>query len=610
LSFVNELKRRNVIRIAGLYLVGAWLIVQVASTILPAFDWPGWVLRTVITVLAIGFVPALIFAWAFELTPEGLRRESDVERAESIAPHTGKSLDRIIMVVLALAVGYFGFDKFVLSPQRDAALQLQKTAEVAAARKEGHSEALIESYGDKSIAVLPFVDMSPGKDQEYFSDGIAEELLNLLTKVPQLRVISRASAFSFKGKDIGVPEIAKRLNVAHVLEGSVRKSGNKVRVSAQLVDARSDTQLWSETWDRDLNDIFAVQDEIAAAVVGQLKIQLLGDAPKSKAVKPEAYALFLQARALSNQGTTANYQQSEMLYEQALAIEPDYAAAWTGRSVNYFRMVGAGSLTAEKGYVLARVAVNRAIAIDPGYAPAYAQSGWLTIYQDNDLAAAAEYLKRALALEPTDSFSIGKAAALMYNLGRLDEAIALGEYEVARDPLYAPGHSNLATRYLTAGRLDEAIASYRTVLRLSPGFYGAQAGMGAALLLQGKDEAALDAMRMENIEVERLLGLAMAYHALGDKAESDRALARLIAVYGRDFPGAVAYVMAYRGEVDRAFEWLQKAVQFKDTSLPEAVFLPFFDNIRSDPRWLPFLRKIGRAPEQLAAIKFDVKLPK
>jgi len=256
---------------------------------------------------------------------------------------------------------------------------------------------------------------------------------------------------------------------------------------------------------------------------------------------------------LSNQGSTASYKQSEMLYEQALAIEPDYAAAWTGLSVNYFRLVGAGLLPADKGYVLAREVVNRAMTLDPGYAPAYAQSGWLAMYQDNDLAA-----------------------ALMFNLGRL----------------------------------DEAIASYRTVLRLSPGFYGAQAGMGAALLLQGKDQAALDAMRQETVEVERLPGLAMVYHALGDRAESDRALAEFIAVHGRTWPASVAYVMAYRGEVDRAFEWLRKALQYKDPGLPELVFLPYFDNIRGDPRWLPFLRRIGRAPEQLAAIRFDVKLSK
>jgi adenylate cyclase len=602
LHFLDEIKRRNVHRMAGLYLVAAWLVVQVASTVLPAFDLPSWLLRAVITVLAIGFVPALVLAWVFELTPEGLKRESEVIRADSIAPETGRRLDRLLLLVLAVALVYFAFDKFVLAPRREA-------AQAEAARKEGRAESLVQSYGEKSIAVLPFVDMSPAMDQAYFSDGIAEELSNLLAQVPQLRVASRRSAFTFKDQDVDIPEIARRLNVVHVLEGSVRKSGSKVRITAQLIDARSDTQLWSQTWDRHLDDIFVVQDEIAAAVVAQLKVKLLRDSPKATAVNPQAYSLFLQARALSNQVTRAGFEESEFLYQRALDIEPNYAAAWTGRSLNYLRLVNNGLLAAAKGDVLARDAVDRAIAIDPTYAPAFALSGWLAMYRSNDLAAAAGYLERALELEPTSSDVVGKAAAVLYNLGRLDEAIALGEYEVASDPLYVPGHFNLATRYFTAGRMDEAIASYRTGLRLSPGANGVQSAIGSALLLQGKNDDALEAMRLETDEVERLLGFAMVYHTLGDGAASDRALARLLPAHGQSRPTDIAYVMAYRGEADRAFEWLQKAVQYKDPNLTEIVFLPYFDNIRGDPRWLPFLRQIGRAPEQLAAIKFDVKLP-
>ncbi len=602
MPFLDEIKRRNVHRMAGLYLVAAWLVVQVASTVLPAFDLPSWLLRAIITVLAIGLVPALVLAWVFELTPEGLKRESEVIRAESVAPETGRRLDRLLLLVLAVALGYFAFDKFVLAPRREA-------AQAEAARNEGRAESLVRSYGEKSIAVLPFADMSPAMDQAYFSDGIAEELSNLLSQVPQLRVASRRSAFTFKGQDIDIPEIAKRLNVVHILEGSVRKSSNKVRVTAQLIDARTDTQVWSQTWDRNLDDIFVVQDEIAAAVVAQLKVKLLGEAPKAKVVNPQAFSLFLQARALSNQVTKVGFQESEKLYQQALDIEPNYAAAWTGRSLNYFRLVNAGLLAAEKGDVLAREAVDRAIAIDPTYAPAFAMSAWMAMFRSNDLAAAAGYLERALELEPTSSVVIGRAAALMYHLGRLDEAIALGEYEVARDPLYVPGHFNLATRYFTAGRMDETIASYRTGLRLSPGAEGAQAAIGSALLLQGKTDAAMEAMRLDTDENERLLGLAMVYHALGDRAESDRALAKLLPVHGRAKPTDIAYVMAYRGEADRAFEWLQKAVQYNDPNLTEIVFLPYFDNIRDDPRWLPFLRQIGRAPEQLAAIKFDAKVP-
>jgi TolB-like protein/lipoprotein NlpI len=602
LSLLQEIKRRNVGRIAGLYLVGAWLIVQVASTVLPAFDLPGWALRAVITVLAIGFVPALIFAWVFELTPEGLKREKDIERTASITPHTGKALDRTIMVVLALALGYFGIDKFVLAPQREA-------QQVEAALKQGHSAALVGSFGDKSIAVLPFIDMSQGHDQEYFSDGIAEELLNLLTKIPQLRVISRSSAFSMKGQNLESPEIGTRLNVAHLLEGSVRKAGNQVRITAQLIDARSDTHLWSETYDRPLDNIFAVQDEIAAAVVAQLKLKLLGAVPKVATTDPKAYALYLQARQLSRQRTKESFEQAVALFNQALALDANYAAAWEGLAEVYDRQAGDGQRPIEEGVRLSREANNKALAIDPEFAPAHARLGRLAMIYDGNLAAAARHFERALALDPTNTDIIGNAATLLISLGRLDAAIALGEYVVGRDPLNPAGHARLGLSYFFAGRLDEAIASYRSVLNLSPGYSAMQHSIGVALLLKGDRAAALVAMQKESSEVWRTIGLPMAWHALGKKAESDAALAELIRKYEKVAPFNIAYVLAYRGEVDRAFEWLDKAVAYHDGGISEIVAAPLFANLHSDPRWGAFLHKIGKSPEQLAAIKFDVKLP-
>ena len=242
MSLYNELKRRNVIRVTMAYVVAAWLIIQVVETILPAFGYGDAALRYVTILLAIGFIPTLVFSWAFEITPEGLKREVDVLREHSITRFTGKKLDRVIMALLALALGYFAFDKFVLDPVED--VQIAESA-----HQEGRSEAITESFGDKSIAVLPFVNMSEDESNEYFSDGISEELLNLLAKIPELRVISRSSAFSFKGKDIAVPVVAEQLNVAHVLEGSVRKAGDRVRITAQLIEARSDTHLWSESYD-------------------------------------------------------------------------------------------------------------------------------------------------------------------------------------------------------------------------------------------------------------------------------------------------------------------------------------------------------------------------
>jgi len=236
LSFLNELKRRNVLRVGAAYIVAAWLVIQIAETIFPLFGYGDTPARLVVIVLSIGFIPSLIISWVFEITPEGLRRDADVDRDHSITQVTGKKLDHIILVVLALALGYFAFDKFVLDPARD-----QSKVEIA--RQQGRTEALVESYGDQSIAVLPFVNMSSDEEQEYFSDGISEELLNLLAKIPELRVISRSSAFSYKGKDFKLAQVAEELNVAHILEGSVRKAGNKVRITAQLIEARSDTHL-------------------------------------------------------------------------------------------------------------------------------------------------------------------------------------------------------------------------------------------------------------------------------------------------------------------------------------------------------------------------------
>jgi TolB-like protein len=609
LSFVDELKRRNVFRTAGLYVAGAWLILQVAGTVLPMVDAPAWLSRGIVAALAIGFIPALVFAWAFELTPTGLKREAEVDRAESVSPSTGRKLDHIIMVVLALALGYFAFDKFVLSPQREAALRQQKTDEVDAARQAGRSEALVESYGDRSIAVLPFVNMSADKEQQYFADGISEELLNLLAKTPQLRVISRSSAFAFKGQNLGIRAIAQRLNVAHVLEGSVRKAGNKVRITAQLIDARSDTHVWSETYDRPLDDIFAVQDEIATAVVAQLKLQLLGTSPRVRATDPRAYALYLQARHLGLQRTPGGYERSIELYQQALAIDANYAAAWTGLADDYRGQADTGLRPIDEGYRLARDAVGRALAIDPDFAPAHAALGWIEMNHRGDLAASARHLGHALALEPTDTDIIASAGLLAQGLGRLDTAIELGEYVTTRDPVNTFGHANLGVAYLYAGRLDDAIDSLRMALSLSPGFAAAQFAIGEALLLKGDPAGALAAIQQETDEGWRTIGMPLAWHALGKQAESDAALAELIQKGEGSWAYNIACVLAFRGETDRAFEWLNRAVAHRDPGLADVAVEPLLSILHPDPRWLPFLRGIERAPEQLAAIRFDVTVP-
>jgi serine/threonine protein kinase/TolB-like protein/Tfp pilus assembly protein PilF len=485
----------------------------------------------------------------------------------------------------------------------------QATPEVPAARPASGTTASSTPVPDaKSIAVLPFVNMSSDPEQEYFSDGISEELLNLLARIPELRVTSRSSAFSFKGQKLEIPEIARRLNVAHVLEGSVRKSGKHVRITAQLIKADTDTHLWSQTYDRTLDDIFAIQDQIAADVVKQLKVTLLGAASAVRKTDPEAYALYLQALQLSRQGSPEGFMRSDALYRKVLEIDPRYAPAWNRLAINSLNKSSHGMLSAEEAFKQAREAAGQALDIDPGYAPAHATLGNVAMYQ-RDLGGSVHHFERALELDPADLSVLGNAAALLQALDRPDEALKIELFSAGRDPVNVVAHYNLGYDYRLVGRSDEAIASLRTALSLSPGLGIAHFLIGAALLQKLQPEDALAQMLQEPADNYRMIGLPMAYHALGRKAESDTALAELIEKLRKDSPYDIAYVYAFRGEADHAFEWLDKAVEYDDPGLSAITGEPLFASIRKDPRWLPFLRRIGKAPEQLAAIKFNVKLP-
>ncbi len=600
----EELKRRNVLRVAIAYLAVSWLLIQIVETLFPIFGRSDALVRLVVILLIIGFPLILIFSWLYELTPDGLKLERDVDRSRSVVHHTGKKLDRAIIVVLTLSLGYFAFDKFVLDPARDA----EREETVA---KQARTEALVESYGDKSIAVLPFVNMSDDASNEYFSDGISEELLNLLSKISQLRVISRSSAFSFKGKDIAIPALAEQLNVAHVLEGSVRKVGNRVRITAQLIEARSDTHLWSETYDRTLDDIFATQDEIAARVVAQLKLTLLSNETLSvRKTDPEAYALFLQARHIRLQNNPEAYEMALQLYQQALAIDPDYPPALEGLAEMYVYQGFIGLRPVDEASRHAREAIDRALAIDPDFAVGVAGLGWMAILYDHDMAAAARHFERALMLDPTDLDIIDGVAYVAEAIGRLDTALAFREYAVARDPAGPVGHFDLGLIYLKLGRPDDAATNVRTALALHPEHFGAWAVLGLALLAKGETRAALEAIEQETIEMYRLSGLAFAHYEMGQQDESDKFLAELIEKHAKEASSEVASVFAWRGDNDHAFEWLEMARENKETVLANVASHYSFRNLHDDPRWQPFLAKMGQSDTQLAAIKFDVRLPK
>lgn len=457
-----------------------------------------------------------------------------------------------------------------------------------------------------SIVILPFTNLSADAGQEYFSDGITEELLNLLARFPDLRVISRSSAFSYRDRNADAQTIAAELNVSHILEGSVRRSGQDVRIRAQLIDARADTQVWSATFDRTLGDIFATQDEIAGAVVDRLKVDLLGDRPIIRERNPESYELYLRARYVARQFTPEAFDTAIALLEQALALDPEYADAWDELGRNYRRQAGQGLRPVDESYALSRNATDRAIALDPTLASAHRSLAVIARNYDRDLAAAAAHIKRAYDLGPTIADTIGNAAAMAGSLGRIDQAIALQEHAASSDPVNSLISTHRGVLYLHAGRYDDAIAAFRSTLILNRGYIGAYFLIGEAHLLKGEPEAAMDSIQAEEDEGYRLIGEVMAFHALGDSIASDAALAELIEKFEQDAPYNIAYTLAYRGETDRALEWLEKAVTYNDPGLADIITEPLLANVQSDPRWIPFLERIGKSPRQLAGIEFEL----
>ena len=574
------LRRRKVVQWGVAYAAGGWLLMQVLEYFSGTFDWPRQVQQLSTVALLIGLPVVLVLAWYHG--DRGQQRITTPELA-------------ILTLLLLLGGGAFW--------------HYQRTSETATVATPS-SPTAVATATDRSIAVLPFVNMSADKENEYFADGISEELLNLLAQVPELRVIARTSSFSFKGKDAPIAEIARKLNVENVLEGSVRKSGDTLRITAQLVRASDSSHLWSQTYDRQMTDVFKVQDEIASTVVEQLKIKLLGAAPTMRVTDSRAYALFLQGREAARRGSPAALEQAIALYKQALAIDPTYAPAWDGLAEVYYTHMDFGVLAVDQGLPLARAAIRQALLNDPTYASVYARAALIEGGIARDLAAAARHLEQGLSLDPSNLDLIGAAIKIARRLGRPQQTLDLSEYLISRDPVNPYAHEQVAYSYLNAGRVDEAAAAFRTVVRLSPDYGASHELLGEILLQQGNPEGALAEMRQESVESFRLTGLAMAYHALGHKTESDAALNELIREYGRTGPYWVAYALAFRGEIDRTFEWLEKAVEYGDAALSTLFADPMMDILHDDPRWLPLLRRLGQAPEQLAAIKFDVKVPK
>jgi len=602
MSFFRELKRRNVFKVAIAYVVTAWLVMQVADVILNNVEAPAWIFHVILLFLGIGFVFAIFFAWEFELTPEGLKREKEVDRERSITGETGRRLNYAITGMLVLALGYFAYDKFVLSTKREDA---RVEAAVQAAGERASTEAAGKETIDRSIAVLPFADMSPDKDQEYFSDGLSEELLNLLARVPELSVAARTSSFSFKGQNLEIPEIARRLKVAHVLEGSVRKAGNQLRITAQLIKADDGYHLWSETWDRTMDNVFTIQDEIARAVVDELKVTLLGEAPTARQTDPEAFALMLQGRHHTNMGSPDNLRHAEALLKQALEIDPGFAEAWADLGRVFSNMGFGGLITGEDRFGPAREALNRAIELDPENASAYSRLGWVSV-ANFDLRDAARLHQRALELEPGSTVVLGNATQFLDVLGKFEESKVIYERLQVLDPANPNTFLNASYPHYYSGDFDRTIELSHMAMQLSPGFWGAEFMVGSCLLMKADFEAAESAFEREQWEEFKIMGAAMASLSLGRPDEFSAALERLETGWGESAPSLVAVVHAWSKNRDAAFEWLQKALVSRDSWLIQFMHDPLLSDLRQDPRWLPFLERAGLDPEQLSAIEFEL----
>jgi TolB-like protein/DNA-binding winged helix-turn-helix (wHTH) protein/Flp pilus assembly protein TadD len=449
-----------------------------------------------------------------------------------------------------------------------------------------------------SIAVLPFVDSSPGKSQEYFSDGLAEELLNELARTPGLRVAARTSSFQFKGTDANLHTVGQKLNVATVLEGSVSTDGNRVRIAAELVNVENGFQLWSGSYERNLNDVFALQDEIARTVVAELKLKLLsGNVPATipRNPNPDAYSDYLQGRYFYERRTKDDLEKATSYFEKAIQQDAGYARAWSGLA--WARMSQADSaygVSFDEGYRLAREAAEKALALDPGLAEAHAAIGRIKRTHDWDWTGADASFQKAIALEPQNAIALMGASSLAASLGRFNDAVGLGRRAVELDPLSVVAHVALGMRAYYAGEHDLAIASYQKALELNPGDPSAHYLVSLVYLAEGKAQQALAEVGRQH-GAGRYVGEALAYTALGRRPESDAALRTLVTSYPNEAAYQIAEVYAMRGESDRAFAWLETARAQRDAGLSAIKGDPLLKSLYPDPRYAALLKKMGLA---------------
>src|SRR5256714_55327 len=590
-NFFSELKRRNVYKVAITYAVVAWLLVQAASILLPTFEAPAWVMKAFVVLLALGFALVVFISWAFEATPEGLKRTENVppDVAAKLPTWSPRKFATFVGVVAVIAAGLLIFR--MVGTDRWA---------VRSDQNEGRRSAA--SLPAKSIAVLPFVNMSADKNDEYLSDGVSEELITALSKITGLQVKARTSSFAFKGKNEDIQKIGELLHVSHLLEGSVAKAGNKLRITAQLIQTADGNHLWSDTYDREMQDIFAVRSEVAQQVAETLKVRLLGEEKRKIDKKPtenlEAYNLYRQGRYYGDRVSEEGIKKALPFFEQAIQKDPRFALAYAGMADTYVAAADA-FIAPREAFSKAKEAAQKAIELDDTLAEAHASLGLLHYHYDWDWAAAEKEFKRALVLNPQSACSYAAYSQFLGGMGRVEEANEQGRRALELDPLSVTARWCLGWAFLSAGRNDEAIEQLSKAMELDPSSAWARTFLGRAYLSKGMQQRGIEeletAHRDEPDDVFVLGLLGYGYAVTGRRADALRVLQRFDEMEKRRYVSRAArvYVYAGLGDKDKAFEWLEKAYQERSDALAWFRQEPESKSLRSDPRFAVLMRKIG-----------------
>jgi len=579
-SLLAELKRRHVYRVAVAYAVVAWLLIQVATQVFPFFEVPNWTVRLVVMLLALGFPAALILAWAFELTPEGIKRTKDVTPNERVSAfRAGRKFVGIVLAMAIIAAGLM-FYHFV----RQTTLTPDQPSITKA------------TLPKKSIAVLPLLNESGDAADEYFSDGLSEELIAALAQIRQLKVVGRSSSFQFKGEKHDSKAIAAKLGVSTLLEGTVRKQGDKVRIVAELTNADDGTELWTETFEREVKDIFAVQTEIATAVARSLELSLLGEdtiAKKAMTSSVEAHNAYLQGHFYFQRRNLEDYRRAVGFFDQAIKADPDYALAYAERSEAWTWISDLTGENQAQSWAAAAEDAEKAVAIDPNLAEAQAALGWVRVFIQWRFEEGLKALRRAKQLSPWNATTNDLLARVVVYFGQFDEAEQLARQSLEIDPLSYQAHISLGRVLLIQGKLVEADAISRKAVEIQPTGTASHRWQVFVAAMRGEIDAALREAQLEPNEPYRHFELALAYYIRGEHTKADASLAELIDKDRNVLAYQIAEVYACRGETDKAFEWLQISFDNHDTGLLSLNVDPLMRGLRADPRFGELVKKIG-----------------